>query len=364
MPEENNNQPLEEQRIIVGSGTGPQLQESPLEQPKVKSHRLLKIWLVISLLILVLNSWILLLMFVPFIGVFVAIGAAPILLATGVLGLINLIVVSRALSKKYLTGAFRKIAIAIVVLSVPAVLAGSSAPFTLFAMHKANQDGDKIAAYYDEQEATARSEVTVEEATKLLNDCKVFGFYYTAQNGVDGSENAEKTSSGVLLYYVGKSYDDTTTPSSNNAGKYRMHIADRLIDTMVPLARNAQRTCGIQFWHDGTYEQYKNGQWYFKDQVVQNVEPGKSKEEAIAFMRDCRADYFVGYTDIGLIKDSNSKTWLEKAEKSTSGIEILEDSPKSYVFASKAMTASLQDTARQYRQACYSKKKLYITVDN
>lgn len=95
-----------------------------------------------------------------------------------------------------------------------------------------------------------------------------------------------------------------------------------------------------------------------------NVKPEITREEAISFMQSCKADYFVGYTDINLVKDSNTKSWLNKAEQSTTGIEISEGSPKSYVFASKAMTTALQDTARQFRQSCYNTKKLYITVDN
>jgi len=91
--------------------------------------------------------------------------------------------------------------------------------------------------------------------------------------------------------------------------------------------------------------------------------PDITKEEAISFMQNCKADYFVGYTDINLVKEANTKSWLNKAEQSSTGIEILEGSPKSYVFASKSMTAALQDTARQLRQSCYNTKKLYITTD-
>ena len=63
------------------------------------------------------------------------------------------------------------------------------------------------------------------------------------------------------------------------------------------------------------------------------------------------------------MKDGNTKSWLEKAEQSSSGIEISEESA-SYVFVSKSMTAELQDTARQLRQSCYDTKKLYITIDD
>lgn len=106
----------------------------------------------------------------------------------------------------------------------------------------------------------------------------------------------------------------------------------------------------------------------FKEQDRQfaeaNAKPEITKEEAISFMQSCKADYFVGYTDISLVKYSNTKTWLNKAEQSNGGIEISENSSKSYVFASKSMTAALQDTARQFRQSCYGTKKLYITIDD
>lgn len=111
-------------------------------------------------------------------------------------------------------------------------------------------------------------------------------------------------------------------------------------------------------------ESRQNSEQRRQEFAAANAKPEITKEEAISFMQSCKADYFVGYMDINLVKDSNTKSWLDKAEKSTTGIEISEGSPKSYVFASKAMTTALQDTARQFRQSCYSTKKLYITIDN
>lgn len=201
----------------------------------------------------------------------------------------------------------------------------------------------------------AKPEITKEEAIVLLKTCKLKGFYYTNQTNKSNPANGgwgELSTTGVVLTKVDKQ-------------PYRISIADRLIPELVPVARDAQKTCnGPQFWHDGTYEQLKDGKWYFKGEVVNSTQSGKTKEEAISFMQSCKADYFVGYTDINLVKDSSTKSWLDKAEKSTTGIEISEGSPKSYVFASKAMTTTLQDTARQFRQSCYSTKKLYITIDN
>ena len=63
------------------------------------------------------------------------------------------------------------------------------------------------------------------------------------------------------------------------------------------------------------------------------------------------------------MKGANTQGWLKNAEQSTTGIEI-DVEAKTYIFASKAMTSELQATARQYRQSCYSTKKLYITIDD
>ncbi len=112
---------------------------------------------------------------------------------------------------------------------------------------------------------------------------------------------------------------------------------------------------------EGLRQKNEQGQQEF---ATANAKPEITKEEVISFMQGCKADFFVGYTDINLVKDSNTKLWLNKAEQSSGGFEILEASPKSYVFASKSMTTALQDTARQFRQSCYSTKKLYLTIDN
>ncbi|MGI9027757.1 MAG: hypothetical protein ACR2FM_02855 [Candidatus Saccharimonadales bacterium] len=203
--------------------------------------------------------------------------------------------------------------------------------------------------------ANSKPEITKEEAIQLLKTCKLKGFYYTSQTDKSDPANGgwgELSSTGVVLTKV-------------DGQPYRISIADKLIAELVPIAREAQKTCANpQFWHDGTYEQYKDGKWYFKGEVVNSTQSGKTKEEAISFMQNCKADYFVGYTDINLVKDESTKSWLKKVEQSSTGIEISESAPKTYVFASKSMTPELQDTARQFRQSCYNTKKLYITIDD
>jgi hypothetical protein len=343
----------------TGTINGQPFQAQPPSFPKEPArHRFAETYVVISLvtMLVMVSAY-----FTPLAIVLVYIGAVPL----GVIGLPNLLVIPILLVKKFLSGKYKVMGIILLVLSILAVAAAAYFIISVKSIvSKSDKRSKQMTEYYDQQNATARSDATLEQATQLLNSCQVFGFYYTKQDGTNGAENAEKSSTGILLYKMPKSFEGTTTPSSSDAGKYRMHIADRMVNTMVPIARNAQHSCGIQFWHDGNFEQYKDGKWYFNGQVVQNVDPGKTKEEAISFMQNCKADYFVGYTDIDLVKDSSTRAWLDKAEKSSTGIEISEGSPKSYVFTSKAMTTSLEDTARQFRQSCYSKKKLYITIDN
>lgn len=91
----------------------------------------------------------------------------------------------------------------------------------------------------------------------------------------------------------------------------------------------------------------------------------KTKTEAITLMQNCKVDQFIGQTGASIvIKDANTKAWLKNAEQSSTGIAILENSPDTYVFASKLVTAELENTARQFRQSCYDKKKLYIKIDD
>lgn len=277
MFEDTNNKPIEQSQVthssdpssvIVGSNTEPQSQSQILSQPVQlvsENHKLLKPWLLTTLVVLILNAGLLSLTVIPFAGVFIALGAAPIFLATGLLGLINLIVVSRSLSKKYFTVGFRKIATTVLVLSAIAVLGGVSSPFILAVQHKENAKTQKIQdninSYY--------SEVSLEKATDLLNNCKIYKLNYSNSKGNDWDKTPETTRSGILTYdeysYFGK-------PSNSNwdnaRDKYTMYIADRKVDSIIPIARQAQKTCDIQFSHDGTDEQKKDGQWYFRDRLV------------------------------------------------------------------------------------------------
>ncbi len=276
MPEDNN-KPTEQLQathslgpspVIVGSDTEPQFQSQMISQPSQPvsdNHKILKAWLIISLVILILNAGLLSLTLLPFAGVFIALGAAPIFLASGLLGLVNLFVVARSLSKKYFTDRFRKVATSVLLLSAIAVLGGVSSPFILAVQHKENAKTQKVQdnvnSYY--------SEVTVEKATELLNSCKIYSLKYSNQEGSGWEKTPETTSSGILTYDEYTYYGEPSSSSwDNERGKYIMYVADRKVGTIVPIARQAQKTCFIQFHHDTIDEQMKDGQWYFRGSLV------------------------------------------------------------------------------------------------
>lgn len=278
--------------------------------------------------------------------------------AVGIIALINLIGLPIYMRKFKPHGKGLVLAVISLVISVILFLYGAYSVYQLRVVvprqiDELSEQSRKDSEQREQEFAAdnANPEITKEEAITLLQSCKLKGFYYTKEAEKEHGTSPATSANGVVLTKI-------------DGEPYRISIADRLVDELVPIAREAQKTCGgPQFWHDGSYEQFKDGSWYFKGEVVNNTQSGKTKEEAISFMQDCKADYFVGYTDIGLVKDSNTKSWLEKAEQSNSGIEISEGST-SYVFVSKSMTAELQDTARQFRQSCYNTKKLYITIDD
>ncbi|MDB5168952.1 MAG: hypothetical protein JWO41_308 [Candidatus Saccharibacteria bacterium] len=269
MPEDNANKPIEQPVIVVGSNIEPQFQPQAIPQsaqPANSNHKVLKAYLVTSLVILILNAGLLSLTLIPFAGVFIALGATPIFLATGVMGLANLFIVSKSLSKKYFIGRTRKIEIILLVLSIIAALWAIPSPFILKAQHKEADKTQKI----QNQANNAYSEVTVEKATELLNSCQVYQFSYSNGKGNDWEKTPETTPTGILTYAAPTKYGAPSPTGSGWAGgTYIMYVADRMVSTMVPIARQAQHTCGIQFYHEGTSEQWKDGHWYFKGNLVE-----------------------------------------------------------------------------------------------
>ena len=108
-----------------------------------------------------------------------------------------------------------------------------------------HQTEQKIQAKQQQFNAdNASPEITKDDAIALLNSCQLRGFYYTNQTSPKEDGNwAESSSTGVVLTKI-------------DGKPYRISIADRLVPELVPIARQAQKTCGgqPQFWHDGHYE--------------------------------------------------------------------------------------------------------------
>lgn len=87
-------------------------------------------------------------------------------------------------------------------------------------------------------------------------------------------------------------------------------------------------------------------------------------QEAKNAISGCKADYVIGYTDISKVGEYSTKLWLEIAEKSESGVVLLENSPKTYVFASKENTTEFATYARNYRDECYKARTMYVQIDD
>ena len=88
------------------------------------------------------------------------------------------------------------------------------------------------------------SDITVGKAEQLLLACELRGFYFTRQTRPALGNGGELSPTGVVLTTI----DDDP---------HRISIADRWIDRLVPVARQAQEDCGRgrpQFWHHGSYE--------------------------------------------------------------------------------------------------------------
>ena len=233
-----------------------------------------------------------------FIGLILFVTLVP---AVGIIALINLIGLPIYMRKFKPRGKGLVLAVVSLVISVILFLYGAYSVYQLRVavprqIDELSEQSRKDSEQREQEFAAdnANPEITKEEAIKLLQSCKLKGFYYTKEADKEHGTSPATSATGVVLTKI-------------DGEPYRISIADRLIDELVPIAREAQKTCGgPQFWHDGRYEQFKDGSWYFKGEVVNNTQSGKTKEETISFMQDCRADYFVGYTDIGLVKDSNT----------------------------------------------------------
>lgn len=198
-----------------------------------------------------------------FIGLILFITLVP---AAAILAIINLIGLPIYIKKHKPHGKGMVFSILSLAVSIILVLYGA---YSIYQFRVAlPRESKQITQEYDQkfqaeqkQFATdnAQPEITKDEAVQLLQSCQLKGFYYTNQTDKSDPTNGgwgELSSTGVVLTKI-------------DGQPYRISIADKLVSELVPIARASQRTCGEpQFWHDGNYEQYQNGHWYFKEQVV------------------------------------------------------------------------------------------------
>ena len=186
----------------------------------------------------------------------------PLSVLSLVAALIGLVTIPLKLRKRDLTKKLRTFAIVNLVFCILfGYMMGSFAISNLLGLNQLRKDTAQreaeIAQQLKEFDRTMTpTPISIEKLQSLLESCSVFGFYYTKQSDLDndGKDDVESSSTGIVSI-------DLTRGSTK--GKYRIHIADRMIEQTVPMARAVQPKCnGPQFWHDGRYEQLSSdGVW-------------------------------------------------------------------------------------------------------
>lgn len=233
--------------------------------------------------------------------------------------------------------------------------------FTMASFIGLGRDAGKHTIYTepsDQQIAndTKQTEISKEDALKMIEECQIKRLYYTDQSKtIELSAGvtipaAESSTTGIVVRY-------------ENGKPSNMYIADRHIAELVALAREVQYRCGTLFWHDGAYEKYEDGKWYFNNEVVNDVSSWQTKEKALSLLAECKVDFFIGTNGDLSSFDPTTKDWLERTAQMPSGVQIVENAPKTYVFASMPLTAELQDAAREARQSCSGERTLYVRID-
>lgn len=192
-----------------------------------------------------------------FIGLLLLVTVVP---AVGLVALINLVGLPIYMAKRKPHGKGLVFGILSLLISLPIFLFGMFIFYQIrVAMpnHQEEVSSQSKQRYAQDAQkfraANAKPEITKEEAINLLKTCELKGFYYTNQTDKSDPANGgwgELSSTGIVLTTV-------------DGRPYRISIADRLIPELVPIAREAQKTCGgPQFWHDGKYEQRQpDGTW-------------------------------------------------------------------------------------------------------
>lgn len=181
----------------------------------------------------------------------------PFFLLAVIMSIANVFVIPRALSRHSFTSGWKKMAKIVFRVSAVVVAIGLAViVLNIIALVKLRIDDAAQNKLLAKQVAEDRitmvpKEQTVAEATTLLKECKIFGFYYPgevkSENYVQYLDSdtlaAEHASTGIITVKL---------PRTN---QYRLHVAVREQMNLVPVARSVQQKCnGPQFWHDGSYE--------------------------------------------------------------------------------------------------------------
>jgi len=183
-----------------------------------------------------------------FIGMIVFVTLVP---AVGLIAFINLIGLPLYMRRHRPQGKGLVLSILSLLVSIILALYGAYSVYQFYVAapkhinELSQKSQEKFAAELQQFAASnAKPEITKDDAIALLNSCQLRGFYYTNQTSPKEEGNwAESSTTGVVLTKI-------------DGKPYRISIADRLIPELVPIARQAQKTCGgqPQFWHDGHYE--------------------------------------------------------------------------------------------------------------
>lgn len=168
---------------------------------------------------------------------------APVLMVGFFVAIANVVLVGGYLWKMQPSLLSRIVGYPVVVLSV-VIVAGS-----VYSVVDGNRDARERAAKLEERRDAAQqvvefSDIAVRRAEQLLRTCDLRGFYFTRQTRPALGNGGELSPTGVVLTTI-------------DGDPHRISIADRWIDRLVPVARDAQDECGPgrpQFWHHGSYE--------------------------------------------------------------------------------------------------------------
>lgn len=232
-------------QFIEGSNPGGNESGSQPPTPK-KKHLGFAVFLVTSSLLLLFTS------VVPYLFVSTIPGAGilmlilfPIFIFSGVIAVLNYLIIIPFLIFK--RPGLRLVASSVVVLllSFPIAYYGATVVIdfhTAGQSARQDQEEDEREEREYRQKRAALSVIDVKQATDLLNNCDVVGFYTTDQAAPRDAEAVEASDTGIVVHYI--------SPED----RFRMYAADRIKATIEPVAEGAQYICeGLEIGRDGVY---------------------------------------------------------------------------------------------------------------